>query len=53
MNNLSEKEKNLNNLVLKLNKITSSYTQSGYDAQALITEKKQLIAQKNDLEKKI
>ena len=52
MNNLSEKEKNLNNLVLKLNKITSSYTQSGYDAQALITEKKQLIAQKNDLEKK-
>ena len=52
MNNLSEKEKNLNNLVIKLNKITSSYTQSGYDTQALITEKKQLITQKNDLEKK-
>ena len=52
MNNLSEKEKNLNNLVVKLNKITSSYTQSGYDVQVLITEKKQLIRQKNDLEKK-
>ena len=52
MNNLEKKEKNLIELIKKLDVLTSTYSQSTYDTQKIKTEKNEIIRQKSDIEKK-
>ena len=52
MNNLENKEKNLNKLIDKLSTLTVSYSQSSYDTQKIEIEKNQLEIEKKELEKK-
>ena len=46
------KERNLNELIDKLNALTSTYSQSSYEAEKIKTEKNELLRQKSDIEKK-
>ena len=46
------KEKNLNELIDKLNALTSTYSQSSYETEKIQTEKNLLLRQKADIEKK-
>ena len=52
MNNLEKKEKKLHDLVERLSQISLGYSQSNFDIEKVINEKKQLHIEKNDLEKK-
>ena len=52
MNNFENKEKNLNKLIDKLGNLTTSYSQSSYDAGNIQTEKNQLESEKKAIEKK-
>jgi peptidoglycan hydrolase CwlO-like protein len=46
------KEKNLNELIDKLNALTSTYSQSSYETEKIQTEKNLLLSQKVEIEKK-
>ena len=46
------KEKNLNELIDKLNALTSTYSQSSYETEKIQTEKNLLLGQKVEIEKK-
>ncbi len=52
MNNLEKKEKNLNELIKKLDILTSTYSQPTYQTQKIETEKNEILRQKLDIEKK-
>ena len=52
MSNIEKKEKNLNQLIDKLNSLSSSYSQPTYEIEKIRTEKNELSRQKNEIEKK-
>ena len=52
MNKFEEKEKNLNNLIKKLNNLNLSYSHSGAKNEKIIKERDQITSEKIDLEKK-
>jgi|TARA_B100000780_G_C20825685_1_gene328057 chromosome segregation ATPase len=52
MSIFEQKEKNLIKLIDKLNNLTSTYSQSSYEAEKIKTEKNELLRQKSDIEKK-
>ena len=52
MSNLEKKEKNLNQLIDKLNSLSLSYSQPTYEIEKIRTEKNELFRQKNEIEKK-
>ncbi len=53
MSILEKKEKNLNELIDKLNALTSTYSHSAYKTEKIKTEKNELLRQKSEVEKKI
>ena len=52
MSIIEKKEKNLNQLIDKLNSLSLSYSQPTYEIEKIITEKNELSRQKNEIEKK-
>ena len=52
MSNFEKKEKNLNELIEKLNTLTSTYSHSSYETEKIKTEKNDILRQKSKLEKK-
>ena len=52
MSNFEKKEKNLNELINKLDVLTSTYSQSSYETEKIKTEKNQILRQKSEIEKK-
>ena len=52
MSNFEKKEKNLNELIDKLNVFTSTYSHSTYNSEKIKTEKNELLRQKSEIEKK-
>ena len=52
MSIFEKKEKNLNELIDKLNALTSTYSQSSYETEKIQTEKNLLLRQKVEIEKK-
>ena len=52
MSILEKKEKNLNELLDKLNILTSTYSHSSYKSERIETEKNELIRKKLEIEKK-
>ncbi len=52
MSIFEKKEKNLNELIDKLNAITSTYSHSSYKTEKIKTEKNELLRQKSNIEKK-
>jgi len=52
MSNIEKKEKNLNQLIDKLNSLSLSYAQPNYEIEKVITEKNELFKKKNQIEKK-
>ena len=52
MNNLKKKEKNLNDLIDKLDVLTTTYSQSSYETEKIKTEKNEIVRQKSEIEKK-
>ena len=52
MSNIEKKEKNLNQLIDKLNSLSLSYSQPNYEIEKVRTEKNELLRQKNEIEKK-
>ena len=52
MNNLKKKEKNLNDLIDKLDVLTTTYSQSTYETEKIKTEKNEVLRQKSEIEKK-
>tara|TARA_B100000945_G_C20327908_1_gene570922 strand:- start:725 stop:1048 length:324 start_codon:yes stop_codon:yes gene_type:complete len=52
MNKFEDKEKNLNNLIKKLNDLNLSYSHSGTKNEKIIKERDQIASEKIDLEKK-
>ena len=52
MSNIEKKEKNLNQLIDKLNSLSLSYSQPTYEIEKIRTEKNELFRQKNEIEKK-
>ena len=53
MSNIEKKEKNLNQLIDKLNSLSLSYSQPNYEIEKIRTEKNELSRQKSENEKKI
>ena len=53
MNILEEKGKNLYKLIDKLNILTSTYSQSTYQTDNILSEKNEILKQKHEIEKKI
>ena len=53
MSILEKKEKNLNELINKLDVLTSTYSQSSYETEKIKTEKNEILRQKSEIEKKI
>ena len=51
MNNL-KKGKNLNDLINKLDVLTTTYSQSTYETEKIKTEKNEVLRQKSEIEKK-
>ncbi len=49
---LEEKEKNLYKLIEKLNILTSTYSQSSYQTDNILSEKNEILKQKHEIEKK-
>ena len=52
MSILEKKEKNLNELINKLDVFTSTYSQSSYETEKIKTEKNEILRQKSEIEKK-
>ena len=52
MSIIEEKEKNLNQLINKLNSITLTYSQPNHELEKIKHEKSEILRQKNELEKK-
>ena len=52
MSIFEKKEKNLNELIDKLNTLTSTYSHSSYNTQKIKTEKNEILRQKLQIEKK-
>ena len=52
MSNIKKKEKNLNQLIDKLNSLSLSYSQPNYELEKIRTEKNELAYQKKEIEKK-
>ena len=52
MSNFEKKEKNLNELINKLDVLTSTYSHSSYETEKIKTEKNDILRQKSKLEKK-
>ncbi|MAW17598.1 MAG: hypothetical protein CMJ01_03455 [Pelagibacteraceae bacterium] len=52
MSIFEKKEKNLNELIDKLNALTSTYSHSSYNTQKIETEKNEILRQKAEIEKK-
>ena len=52
MSLIEKKEKNLNQLITKLNSLTLTYSQPSYEVDKIKTEKKEFLKQKIELEKK-
>ncbi len=52
MSIFEKKEKNLNELIDKLNAFTSTYSHSSYNSEKIKTEKNELLRQKSEIEKK-
>ena len=52
MSIFEKKEKNLNELIDKLNALTSTYSHSSYETHKIKTEKNELLRQKSEIEKK-
>ena len=52
MSLIEKKEKNLNELINKLDVLTSTYSQSTYDTEKIKTEKNEILRQKGEIEKK-
>ena len=52
MSIFEKKEKNLNELIDKLNALTSTYSHSTYKTEKIKTEKNELLRQKSEIEKK-
>ena len=53
MSIIEKKEKNLNQLINKLNSLTLTYSQPTYEIEKIKTEKNEILKQKNHIEKKI
>ena len=52
MSIFEKKEKNLNDLINKLDVLTSTYSQSSYESEKIKTEKNEILRQKREIEKK-
>ena len=52
MSIFEKKEKNLNELINKLDVLTSTYSQSTYESEKIKTEKNEILRQKSEIEKK-
>jgi len=52
MSIFEKKEKNLNELIDKLNALTSTYSHSTYKTEKIKTEKNELLRQKSEVENK-
>ena len=52
MSIFEKKEKNLNELINKLDVLTSTYSQSSYEKEKIKTEKNEILRQKSKIEKK-
>ena len=52
MSIIEKKEKNLNELINKLNNLTSTYSHSSYEVEKIKTEKNDLLSQKLAIEKR-
>ena len=52
MSIIRKKEKNLNELIGKLDSLSLSYSQPNYELEKIRTEKNELDRQKNEIEKK-
>tara|TARA_B100001057_G_scaffold433529_1_gene462507 strand:- start:286 stop:609 length:324 start_codon:yes stop_codon:yes gene_type:complete len=52
MSTFEKKEKNLNELINKLDVLTSTYSQSSYETEKIKTEKNEILRQKSEIEKK-
>ena len=52
MSIIEEKEKNLNQLINKLNSITLTYSQPNHELEKIKYEKSEILRQKNELERK-
>ena len=52
MSIIEKKEKNLNQLINKLNSLTLTYSQPGYEIEKIKTEKNEINKQKIEIEKK-
>ena len=52
MSNFENKEKNLNELIKKLDVLTSTYSQSSYEEEKIKNEKNKLMRQKAEIEKR-
>ena len=52
MSIIEKKEKNLNQLINKLNSLTLTYSQPNYEVEKIKTEKNEIIRQKIEIEKK-
>ena len=52
MSIIEKKEKNLNQLINKLNSISLTYSQPNYEVEKIITEKNEIMRQKIELENK-
>ena len=52
MSIIEKKEKNLNQLINKLNSISLTYSQPNYEVEKIKTEKNEIMRQKIEIEKK-
>ena len=52
MSIIEKKEKNLNQLINKLNSLALTYSQPTYEVEKIKTEKNEILRQKNELDKK-
>ncbi len=52
MSSIEKKEKNLNDLINKLDVLTSTYSQSSYETEKIKKEKNEILRQKAEIEKK-
>ena len=52
MSILEKKQKNLNQLISKLNSLTLTYSQPTYEIEKIKTEKNEILRQKKDIENK-
>ena len=53
MSIIEKKEKNLNQLINKLNSLTLTYSQPNYEIEKIKTEKNEIMKKKAEIEKKI